>query len=99
MAKFLIAAGVLLLCAGCANTGDHGREAARYQRVEYFETVFLPASEACRKAGGFMIFEDPNDSAGARRCRTPICGSRWRGVAAESERPQRAPRCWLIIAR
>ena len=28
------------------------------------DTVFLPASEACRKAGGFMIFEDPNDSAG-----------------------------------
>lgn len=66
MAKFLIAAGVLLLCAGCANTGDHGREAARYQRVEYFETVFLPASEACRKAGGFMIFEDPTDAVGGR---------------------------------
>ena len=62
MEKFLIATGVILLCAGCAHTGDHGRENAKYQRVEYFETVFLPASEACRKAGGFMIFEDPTDA-------------------------------------
>ncbi len=62
MEKFLIATGVILLCAGCAHTGDHGRENAKYQRVDYFETVFLPASEACRKAGGFMIFEDPTDA-------------------------------------
>jgi hypothetical protein len=66
MEKFLITTGVLLLCAGCAHTGDYGREGVKYQRVEYFETVFLPASEACRKAGGFMIFEDPTDSAGGR---------------------------------
>jgi hypothetical protein len=66
MAKFLITASVLLICAGCAHTGDHGREDARYQRVEYFETVFLPASEACRKAGGFMIFEDPTNAADGR---------------------------------
>ena len=64
MIKFLVTIGILVACAGCAHTGDHGREDAQYQRVEYFETVFLPASEACRKAGGFMIFEDPADTAG-----------------------------------
>ena len=66
MAKFLITTSILLICAGCAHTGDYGREDAKYQRMEYFETVFLPASEACRKAGGFMIFEDPTDAVGGR---------------------------------
>ncbi len=64
MTKFLVTIGILVVCTGCAHTGDHGREDAQYQRVEYFETVFLPASEACQKAGGFMIFEDPSDTAG-----------------------------------
>lgn len=28
-----------------------------YERAEYFETVYLPATQACSRAGGFMIFE------------------------------------------
>jgi hypothetical protein len=59
MTKFLVTMGVLMVCAGCAHTGD--REGLEYTRVEYFETVFQPASEACSRAGGFMIFEDPSD--------------------------------------
>ncbi len=62
MAKFLIAISLLLVGAGCAHTGD--RDDVEFTRIEYFETVFLPASEACRRAGGFMIFEDPTDTAG-----------------------------------
>jgi hypothetical protein len=63
MTKFLVAMGLLAVCTGCASTGDRDREELEFTRVEYFETVFLPASEACRRAGGFMIFEDPNDTA------------------------------------
>ena len=64
MNKFLLTISVLAVCAGCAHSGDQGLENAKYQRVEYFETVFLPASEACRRAGGFMVFEDPSDTVG-----------------------------------
>ena len=64
MNRFLVILSILVACTGCANTGDQSREDAQYQRVDYFETVFLPASEACRRAGGFMIFEDPSDTAG-----------------------------------
>lgn len=64
MSRFLVTISILAACACCAHTGDNGREDAQYQRVEYFETVFLPASEACRKAGRFMIFEDPSDTTG-----------------------------------
>ena len=64
MTKLLVTIIIMVACTGCAYTGDRGSEDTQYQRVEYFETVFLPASEACRKAGGFMIFEDPSDSAG-----------------------------------
>jgi hypothetical protein len=35
-------------------------EDRQYKRIEYLETVFLPASQACNRAGGFMIFEDPS---------------------------------------
>ena len=64
MTKFLVSISIMVACTGCAHTGGRGSEDTQYQRPEYFETVFLPASEACRKAGGFMIFEDPSDSAG-----------------------------------
>ena len=63
MTKFLVATGLLVLCTACAHTGDRDREGLEYARVEYFETVFLPATEACRRAGGFMIFEDGADTA------------------------------------
>ena len=78
MTRFLVTISILVACSGCAHTGDNGREDAQYQRVEYFETVFLPASEACRKAGGFMILEDPNDTAG----RYPTSCWTWRRPAA-----------------
>jgi hypothetical protein len=64
MTRFLVTISILVACSGCAHTGDNGGEDAQYHRVEYFETVFRPASEAYRKAGGFMIFEDPNETAG-----------------------------------
>jgi hypothetical protein len=63
MARFLIAISILLVGSGCAYTGDRDRNDVEFTRIEYFETVFLPASEACRRAGGFMIFEDPTDTA------------------------------------
>jgi hypothetical protein len=66
MTRFVVTISILVACAGCAHSGGQGRQDVQYQRAEYFETVFLPASEACRKAGGFMIFEDPNDTAGTR---------------------------------
>lgn len=50
--------GIILLCAACAPTSELERESREYQRVDYFESVFLPASQACYRAGGFMIFED-----------------------------------------
>jgi hypothetical protein len=64
MIRFLAIVSVLMVCSGCAHNGGRGGEDIQYLRVEYFETVFQPASEACRKAGGFMIFEDLSDGSG-----------------------------------
>jgi len=50
--------GVLLFCAACAPTTALEQEERDYRRIEYRETVFLPASRACSRAGGFMILED-----------------------------------------
>lgn len=50
--------GVVLVCAACAPTSELERESREYQRIDYFESVFLPVSRACYRAGGFMIFED-----------------------------------------
>lgn len=63
MIRFLMTIGALSLCSACVHTADYRSEDADYTRVEYLETVFQPASEACRRAGGFMIFEDPADPA------------------------------------
>ena len=57
--KYLVALGVMMTCTACVHTSELDREKLEYDRVEYFETVFQPATQACRKAGGFMVFEDP----------------------------------------
>ena len=51
--------GVLLTCSACVHTTGGELADRQYQRIDYFETVFLPTSQACSRAGGFMIFEDP----------------------------------------
>ena len=57
--KYVLALGVMMACTACVHTTEAEREQLEYDRMEYFETVFQPATQACRKAGGFMIFEDP----------------------------------------
>ena len=57
--KYLIALGVMMTCTACVHTSEADREKLEYERVEYFETVFQPATQACRRAGGFMVYEDP----------------------------------------
>lgn len=48
----------LMMCSACVQMSDLEQEERDYRRVEYFQTVFLPVSQACSRAGGFMIFED-----------------------------------------
>ena len=63
--KFVVALGAILACTACTHlSGVDGLE-HEMRRIEYLETVFLPATKACDRAGGFMIFEDPTDAAGA----------------------------------
>jgi hypothetical protein len=59
MMKYFIALGVMMACTACVHTTEAEREEQEFTRVEYYETVFQPASRACRRAGGFMIYEDP----------------------------------------
>ena len=67
MRHFYILA-TLLVCTACANNNQFNAEELEYKRIEYYETVFLPASQQCSRAGGFMIFEDAfrrqNETAG-----------------------------------
>ena len=56
--RFVSLLGVLLACTACAPTSGLEKEERDYRRIEYRETVFLPASRACSRAGGFMILED-----------------------------------------
>ena len=58
--KYLFALGVMMACTACVHTSEADREQLEYERVEYFETVYLPATQACRRAGGFMVLEDPD---------------------------------------
>ena len=57
--RFFSLLAALMICSGCAQTTGIDREDRQYKRIEYLETVYLPASQACSKAGGFMIFDDP----------------------------------------
>lgn len=67
MKKLVMMLGVLTAGTGCVHTTDMDRDRFEMDRIEYLETVYLPASEACSKAGGFMILEDPVDVRGAPR--------------------------------
>lgn len=49
---------VVLASAACAPATEFEREQREYQRVEYYETVFRPTTDACARAGGYMIYED-----------------------------------------
>ena len=49
---------VLAICAGCAQTTAVEMADRKYQRVDYYESVFLPAAQACDRAGGFLVFGD-----------------------------------------
>ena len=53
--RFFSLLAVLMICSGCAQTTGIDREDRHYKRIEYLETVYLPASQACSKAGGVMI--------------------------------------------
>lgn len=57
MRNFFIV-GAVFICAACAQTTEIEREQREYQRIDYYETVFRPMSDACGRAGGFLIFED-----------------------------------------
>ena len=56
--RLLYILAALLVCTACANTNQFAAEEHEYKRIEYYEAVFLPASQQCSRAGGFMIFED-----------------------------------------
>ena len=47
----------LLLCAACAQTSNSQRADPEYRRVDYYQSVYLPMSQACDRAGGYMMFE------------------------------------------
>lgn len=55
---------VLLACTACAHTDRLDRDDRLYRQFEYRETVYMPATEACERMGGFMIFEDPGGHVG-----------------------------------
>ncbi len=57
--RYLVLIAAMSLCSACGHTSGIQNEELQYKRIEYFETVFQPASAACDRAGGFMIFEDP----------------------------------------
>ena len=57
--RYVFLIGAILLCSACGHTSGIQHDELQYKRIEYFETVFQPASAACDRAGGFMIFEDP----------------------------------------
>ena len=61
MMRIIVQLSVLLACTACVHTTDVSSEALEYRRVDYFEAVFLPASQACNRAGGFMIFDGSAD--------------------------------------
>lgn len=52
----------LLACTACVHQPGLDGDSLEYRRVDYFETVFLPASQACERAGGFMIFDGPPET-------------------------------------
>ena len=62
MMKLVVALGALLACSACSTISGVDGQEVEYRRIEYLETVFLPATRACDRAGGFMIFEDPADA-------------------------------------
>ena len=49
---------ILLVCTACAQTSGFDRDDREYKRIDYMEAVFLPVTRACRRAGGYMVFED-----------------------------------------
>ena len=57
--RYAFLLGAMILCSACGHTSGFQSEEYQYKRAEYLETVFLPATAACDRAGGFMIFEDP----------------------------------------
>ncbi len=56
--RYAILLSAMILCSACGHTSGIKSEELQYKRIEYFETVFQPASLACDRAGGFMIFEE-----------------------------------------
>ena len=65
MTKSVVALAAILACTACTHlSGADGYE-HEMRRIEYLETVYLPATKACNRAGGFMILEDPTDPATA----------------------------------
>lgn len=62
--KYVVLIGAMVLCSACGHTSGLQSEELQYKRIEYFETVFQPATAACDRAGGFMIFEDARRGSG-----------------------------------
>lgn len=62
--RYTVLIGAMILCSACGHTSGLQSEELQYKRIDYFETVFQPASVACHRAGGFMIFEDTRRSSG-----------------------------------
>lgn len=56
--KLLVSFCALTVGAACAPAPVQDLEQRRYQRVDYYQSVFLPMARACSQAGGFLIFED-----------------------------------------
>lgn len=58
--KYLILICAMAGSAACAPVSVQDLEQRAYQRVDYYQSEFLPLARACTEAGGFMVFEDPD---------------------------------------
>lgn len=62
MRKFVFVLGAMIVSTGCVHTAGLDGEPIEERRLDYLETVYLPATKACNRAGGFMILEDTADA-------------------------------------
>lgn len=61
--KATLIIALIVACVGCAPLTEQEIEAREYQRVDYLQSVFLPQSQACRRAGGFLVFADTSNNS------------------------------------
>ena len=48
----------LVLVSACGTLTEQDVYERESQRMEYLESVFLPASQRCSRAGGYLIYAD-----------------------------------------